>query len=61
MDTGEVYALLVGINHYDSPGVRPLKYAVADVLAFRSRAARQGRRRGAPSSFTNWPCSAWPP
>lgn len=33
--TGEVYALLVGINDYKCEAVRKLQFAVADVLAFR--------------------------
>jgi len=32
---GQIYALLVGVNRYDSPEVPPLRYAVEDVFALR--------------------------
>ena len=34
-DASKLYALLIGINDYDSQSLRSLQYAVADVLAFR--------------------------
>lgn len=32
---GGIYGLLIGVNHYDSATLRPLRFATADVLAFR--------------------------
>ena len=32
---GKTYALLIGIDHPESPGLRPLEFAVADVHGFR--------------------------
>ena len=34
-DQGNLYALLIGINGYEQEAVRPLQFAVADVLAFK--------------------------
>jgi len=33
--TAKTYALLIGINEYDTSMLRPLRFAVADVLEFR--------------------------
>lgn len=38
---GEVYALLVGIDRYECSAVRPLQFAVADVVAFRDLLRRR--------------------
>ncbi len=34
-DAPDCHALLIGVNHYETPDLRPLDFAVADVLEFR--------------------------